>query len=198
MQLPYDFGSAHLTPELVILLSGHVSVGKTTLARELASGVAGDAEVFSSRAVLERRLRSEAPDRRSLQILGESLDRETEGRWLSDALWESAESGRTVIVDAVRIKDQVTAFERRPISLLHVHLRASALLRQERYAERQRRHPDTELLSYRDVLDDPTEAAVDDMATAAAIVLDTGRLSVPACQEIVLAAAIAMGALERG
>jgi adenylosuccinate synthase len=183
-----------LTPELVILLSGHVSAGKTTLARELATRV-GFAVVFSSRSVLEGRLVPEARDRRSLQLLGESLDRETGGRWLSDALAEDLNAADAVIVDAVRIREQVSAFERRFRSVIHVHLKAPRSVLEERYARRQASQPDTELSSYEDVLSDPTEAAVDDLAADAALVVDTNRLRVEVCALIVMTAVAATGAL---
>jgi adenylosuccinate synthase len=183
-----------LTPKLVILLSGHVSAGKTTLAHELATRV-GFAVVFSSRSVLEDRLAPEQRDRRSLQLLGESLDRDTGGRWLSDALAEDPNSADAVIVDAVRVKEQVSAFEGRFTSPLHVHLKAPRGVLEARYSRRQASQPDTELASYEDVLSDPTEAAVDDLAADAALVVDTYHLRVEACALIVMTAVAATGAL---
>jgi adenylosuccinate synthase len=183
-----------LNPKLVILLSGHVSAGKTTLARELATHLRSSV-VFSSRSVLEGKLASERRDRRSLQLLGESLDRETGGRWLSDALTAERNLADVAIVDAVRVRGQVSAFESRVPSLVHVHLKAPKFVLTQRYARRRASYPDAELSSYEDVLRDPTEAAVGDLAGDATLVLDTKELRADACTLIVIAALKAKGAL---
>lgn len=128
-------------------------------------------------------------------MLGERLDRETEGAWLSEAVAEQTSSA-LVVVDAVRIPAQVSAFADRFASLIHVHLKAPRAVLEARYAERQARQPDVELSSYEEVLSDSTEAAVGGLAENATLVVDTYRLSAAACAQIVLIAAASTDSIQ--
>ena len=114
----------------IVVLSGGVSSGKSTLAGLLESrfrfyiiktgnllrshlGVSEDAQL----------------GRRELQETGERLDRATNGRWVSTALAEhlrQLEPDAFVLIDAVRIASQLDALrEAFGSRVVHIHLRAS-------------------------------------------------------------------------
>jgi dephospho-CoA kinase len=126
--------------EWVVLLSGPVAVGKTTLRDALVVGH-GFSNVRSSE-YLRQRAASLAliDDRLSLQELGDKLDRDTDYRWLVDdvalPLFRAGQQQRW-LVDAVRKERQVQHFKAAiPGKVLHVHLTAPEHLIRSRFALR--------------------------------------------------------------
>lgn len=126
---------------MVLLLSGPVAVGKTSVATELVATF--NFERVRSGAFLQRRAveLQRTSDRAGLQALGDELDEATGYRWLVDevalpTLRERADQQRWLI-DAVRKQQQVEHF-RRAISgsVLHVHLDASECTLRARYESR--------------------------------------------------------------
>ena len=94
---------------LVVVLSGPIAAGKTTLAWQLRD--AYGAVVFGTRQLLLAHLGPGA-GRANLQRLGETLDRETSGMWVADALnVELVQRGDVpiIVVDACRVREQVDA-----------------------------------------------------------------------------------------
>ena len=67
----------------IVVLSGAVATGKTTLADELEQRF-GAQRIGSHELLLARLGQGERRDRSALQTLGERLDRESGGRWLAD------------------------------------------------------------------------------------------------------------------
>lgn len=173
---------------LIILLSGPVSAGKTTLARALAETLQ-TVRLISSRRILEGALDSEKPTRKALQMLGERLDRETGGRWLVDAVLEDAASEPVLVIDAVRTKEQIELLRTEAAPTLHVHVHAAAYVLAARYETRRAAQPELELPSYESVLLDRTEAHVPQLISDADLSLDTGFWSRPACARVVTEAA---------
>ena len=97
----------------IVLLSGPVSAGKTTLSGKLSSryGV----QVFKTRDVLKKHAEGIEQTREALQDFGEKLDQKTGGAWVRDGLiqWISTVPDNcVVIVDAVRIKGQIDAIRK--------------------------------------------------------------------------------------
>lgn len=155
----------------IIVLSGAVASGKTTLGDTLVSK-------YGFQRLKTRQLihaaKGGAVEREHLQQAGESLDRETGGKWVVDALRQSIQGTSMVLVDAVRIEPQIEAI--RDVygpCVVHVHLTAPLDVLAGRYNHR---HGDVqELKSYDDVRKSSTEADIEALASVADIVIDTNR-----------------------
>lgn len=161
----------------LLMLSGRVRSGKTTLGCLLHERF--QARVFSSRALLQRLAGPDADSRAALQHAGERLDRETGGSWLAEPFaHEVAQSplDAVIVLDAVRVQAQLDAV--RALlgpRVVHVHLHAPVEVLAKRYADDAGESGIAELGSYRQVAANATEAAVDELAEQADIVVDTER-----------------------
>jgi adenylosuccinate synthase len=158
----------------VILLSGPVASGKTTLAQRLVE--AYGYRLFKTRDLITGLTGAEIA-RGQLQQAGERLDHRTGGRWVATALEREVSNLKedaTVIVDAVRIKLQIeairNAFGRR---VIHVHLTAPISVLRDRYSSRS--GAVRELKTYTSVRRDPTEHQIERLNAAADVVVDTHR-----------------------
>lgn len=165
---------------VVVALSGPVASGKSTLARLLAER--WDAEIVSTREEIQQISRERGhslSDRRGLQEFGDSLDHETQGRWVAEAAERQSLVGRRLlIIDAVRIQDQVKALrESFGRALVHVHLETTdrAELARRYRVRREQGGPIAELDSYDDVTRNVTEARINELGDHADVVLDTVR-----------------------
>jgi adenylosuccinate synthase len=168
----------------IVLLSGRVASGKTTLWQQLINNFPAEhIHVLKTknliRELASKKLGRELPaERRTLQDFGDQLDRDTGGKWVLDALvtlvneHTSTEVSPIFVVDAVRILRQVKAIrEAYGYSVNHIHLKAPE---HELAARYKRRSSDMrELKSFKDVVKNPTEAAVDDLEKSADVVVDT-------------------------
>lgn len=162
----------------VVVLSGSVASGKSTLARGLRDRYG--ARHLRTQDLLRARGAAEGlgglTDRRALQHYGEELDERTGGRWVADDLGPivSALPDRSVVVvDAIRRGEQLDAlheaFGRR---VSHVHLTAGLSTLAERYADR-KDSGIVELGDYGLVRADPTESQVPALAAHADLKIDT-------------------------
>jgi adenylosuccinate synthase len=162
----------------IVLLSGPVGAGKTTLAEGLVAKL-GFKRVATRDAIL-RRLPDTARTRVALQAAGERLDRETLGRWVADELHAvdaANEALPGIVVDAVLIKAQVEAIRatiQRPV--IHVHLTATRLVLEMRYAKKQGAIEESE--TYSALLGSSTEANVDQLRELADLLFDTSNAEV--------------------
>ena len=154
----------------VVLLSGPIASGKTTLAQLLA-----DRFGFCVVSTHELLLTHVVEDRRSLQAAGASLDDSTGGSWVRDGLFrlqEKCAAEVSFVVDSMRTLDQIRwvrdAFGE---SVEHVHLTADVEVLSDRYGYR------SEGYQYHDVSDDPVEQGVNLLEASARLVLDTGCLT---------------------
>jgi len=166
----------------IVLLSGGVSAGKTTLSSELQAqfgfSVLKTKEVICQLAAKKLRREIE-PTRRALQQFGQKLDRETSGKWVRDALTKSLRRNdgprHRIVVDAVRILDQVRAIRQAyGFSVVHIHLSAPEEVLAERYNNRVTSGI-RELSSYQAVRRNKTEEKVSELEAAADVVIDTAR-----------------------
>lgn len=159
----------------IILLSGPVNAGKTTLAEEVVKRY-GFAQLKTSE-VIKAAYPSVSAERGAMQIAGERLDRATHGRWVGDAVARLAlelHEDSAILVDAVRIKPQIDgvreAFGDR---VVHIHLTAPEDELERRYKRRKSRIK--EFSTYAQVRKNPTEHAVEQLAPYADVVIDTGK-----------------------
>lgn len=180
---------------MIVLLSGSVASGKSTLA-SLLEAEYGFHVVKTWQLLIA--LRPEiAHDRESLQTFGEELDKKTGGEWVIEQLDKIARNmpEARIVVDAVRIQGQIDGvrrgFGRR---VKHIHLMAPTDTLVKRYKKR-RSKDIKELGSYEQVLKNATERAVTTLAKTADIVVDTTR-NLP--DDVVVRAACHLGLFGRG
>lgn len=161
--------------ERLILISGPVSSGKSTLSYDLADrfGFA----VYRTREWLGRRLREKSGDRTNLQQEGDKLDVQTRGRWVLEELTKEVppEIDQVVILDSVRTKEQIEAIRDAygPI-VTHIHVTAPPEVLRKRYDQRRKRER-RDLADYELVRQNQTEQHVDALRDVADVVVDTNR-----------------------
>ena len=161
----------------IILLSGPVASGKSTLCRSLERHF--DMKAVQTRELITRNLdRNRQAGREGLQWEGERLDRLTGGAWVSDELQRVLIQGgaeSALIVDAVRTLDQVRIIRNTLKSAVrHIHLTASERTLSERYVGRSPRRDQSQLPEYAYVRENETERLVDTLRDDADIVINTG------------------------
>ena len=156
-----------------IVLSGKVCAGKSTLAGNLEKRAG--ATLIKSKELIYELLPSTARSRQPAQRAGQRLDKETDGRWLAQALVQRAMNSPSVelfVVDAVRTPEQVKFLRQSGMSVIHVHLAASEPTLARRYAGRPK---SGELKTYADLDKNWTERHVSSLAGSADVVIDTDR-----------------------
>jgi adenylosuccinate synthase len=160
----------------IVVVSGRVASGKSSLAEDLCSHFKG--KRYSTHAMLVQRLGGGEPGRRSLQEEGERLDRRTKGSWVRDDLSRdiyALEGYKLAVVDSARILGQIDylreSFGRQ---VVHIHTTASEQTIRKRYDSR-RKSREGELPSYSEVMEDPTEAQVESLGQHADLLIDTDR-----------------------
>lgn len=156
--------------KLVIAVSGPVGVGKSLFIEKLVGRY--NAERMSTRELILL-LQTVPNERGALQLAGDKLDRETDGRWVADALALKATSldvNAVAIVDSVRIIKQVehlrNIFDDR---VWHVHLTASLAVLEQRFKIRKERGEAAvrEFINYSDTRGNATEAEIDKLGECA-------------------------------
>src|SRR4051812_8167924 len=180
----------------IVVVSGPVAGGKSHLARALADRF--DGIRFSTRELLLPGLApKEPPTRAALQRIGADLDASTSGRWvaarLSRRIYDAGQE--LVIIDAARIPEQVEGLRRAfGREVRHVHVGASRETCAARYESRREHAEVQESASYQDVIADPTEARIGEMAPMADIAIDTDRVGP---EDVVIRVASQLGLLDR-
>ena len=165
-------------PNRIIVLSGRVSSGKSTLATTLLAKF--NASVLETKNLIVDSARGKPiSGRAALQRYGDVLDRRTGGQWVASALTRHVETlppDAIVVVDSVRIIEQVHAIRRAYGSrVVHVHLEADILVLAERYKHKQRQAKSGEFPSYSDLSHNKTERRVKRLAHTADVVINTDR-----------------------
>lgn len=159
----------------IVVLSGRIAVGKSTLARGLTSRYGG--RVFRTNELIQQ-LTGSSDSRRDLQQLGKRLEIATGGRWVADALVREMSNvgiSDLVVVDAVRRRTQLEPIraEYGPI-VRHVHLTADNDILAARYVERRTLRPG-DADNYGQVFRDEIERQVDALASVADVVIDNSH-----------------------
>jgi adenylosuccinate synthase len=162
----------------IVILSGHVCAGKSTLAAKLS-------EKFGFKhvktwAFIKARGEHLKLERTALQNFGDFLDTKTGGAWVRDDLQKierKEPATALIVIDSIRHPGQIK-FLRKAYGrqIMHVHLTANLQELERRYIERRKQRTDiAELESYKDVLANKTEAAVEALADNADVVIGSDR-----------------------
>ena len=127
--------------KILILFSGPLAVGKSTVTRRLIEEH-GFSRVASSAYLKERASQQGlGVDRQTLQEIGDRLDADTDYRWLIDDVavptFEASPLHERWLVDSVRKRRQLDHFrDKFGRRVLHVHLTAPEKELRRRYKER--------------------------------------------------------------
>jgi len=189
----------------IVLLSGRVASGKSTLWQQLRTRFPREhIHVLKTKnLVRELALKSLGRDlpaeRRAMQDFGDKLDQDTNGQWVRDGLtslvnqYISTEPSSVFIVDAVRVRSQIKTIRKAyGFSVNHIHLKAPE---EELAARYKHRVSDMrELRYFKEVADNPTEAAVNELEKSADVVIDT-RACTP--EDVLVKAATYLGLFSR-
>lgn len=168
----------------ILLLSGPVAGGKSTVTRDLVN----DHRFIPIRsgAYLEAlaRQRGEDTSRRGLQILGDELDARTDFAWLIDdvavPLIQATPSHDRWLLDCARKPQQVEHFRKRFGSKVpHLHLVAPEKELRRRYDSRRESGGEYEGgTSYDEAISHPNERTSRALGNIADVTLDTTELGV--------------------
>lgn len=160
----------------IVVLSGAVASGKTSLAQALAESAGG--EILSTREVIGR-LTGKADSRGDLQAAGRHLDSSQGGDWVAEALGDflNNSSGHdVVIVDAVRTVQQIEALRRDyGRRVVHIHLEAEENDLRSRFEQRNSGLKES---TFEDARTHDTEYRVGELRDRADGVIDTSRSDV--------------------
>lgn len=161
----------------IILLSGPISSGKSTLAKGLAERYG--MTIFKTNEIIKKRVRKDlSQDRKVLQTEGARLDKKTRGRWVLEELIEWSnhlDPGSDAVIDSLRIKEQIQAIrEAYGAKVIHVHLTAPLDELEQRFNKRRQQGREKDF-QYSEVKADPTEKQVEDLADIADVVVNTKR-----------------------
>jgi len=148
----------------IVLISGGVGSGKSTLSEALQTQF--EFHVLKTKKRILDRYPEAQSERGELQRLGDALDRRTKGTWVRDDLIryidDQPEGPLSIVVDAVRIPEQVDAIRRAfGPRVFHVHLKGKESLLAARYLHRTKGGVDKEFRSYKAVRKNPTEHHID-------------------------------------
>ncbi|MBR8300435.1 AAA family ATPase [Burkholderia multivorans] len=179
-------------PRLLVLLSGPLAVGKTTL-RDYLVGTHAFDYVRSSAFLLNKARREGIPaDRRGLQELGDRLDAETDFRWIVDGValpsLSASPSKTRWLVDAVRKPKQVEHFKAlEDVNVVHVHLTAPEDILRKRYeATLAGSTVGLSAASYEAAISHPNEVAARSLIQIADIVVDVTDGDTPGHAQLIL------------
>ncbi|HEY3971580.1 MAG TPA: adenylosuccinate synthetase [Candidatus Sulfotelmatobacter sp.] len=189
-------------PKLIVLISGSVSAGKSTLSDNLRRQYT--ASRLKTKDVLQdlalSKLKKTLPaERTALQQFGTELDKETGGEWVLNALKRHIVDGKigqddVVVVDAVRILEQIKAIRKSyGFAVKHVHLEASPPALAKRYKARGNVSL-KELRTYSAVEKDPTESRVALLRNSADFVVNTERCT---AEDVLVRVATYLGLVTR-
>ncbi len=182
--------------KLIVLLSGSVASGKSTLASLLEQEFGF--QIIKTWQLLKSIRPDVSDDRQALQELGEKLDKKTNGGWVLEELDKKIRADNEdamYVIDAVRIQGQIDAIRRGFGRIVrHIHLNAPIEELTSRYKKRKSKTI-KEFVSYDKVLENQTEKDVPKLAESADIVVDTAR-----CldRDVLVRAACHLGLYGRG
>lgn len=165
-----------LLVEKIIVLSGPIASGKSTLGRLLVER--HNATLIKTHELIRTQKPNVGSAREEMQAAGEALDRGDKGLWVRDALVrrlsEMDADPDLIVIDAVRIPGQIEglrqAYSR---NVVHVHLTANTKELSRRYSSRDGQFE--ELPDYEDVKKSETEANIEQLAELSDVRILTDR-----------------------
>lgn len=110
---------------LIVVLSGPIAVGKSTLSAALVERFGF--YCVKTRSLLKQLANDRGSDqltRAELQHGGADLDKRTDGKWIADATAPLLKFDGPLVVDSVRTAEQVAHMRRLGVKTVHVHLDA--------------------------------------------------------------------------
>jgi adenylate kinase family enzyme len=166
-------------PTRIVVLSGPVGAGKSTLGKALAGNY--DAVYVRTQDLLRDHAEDHGIDlpaeRRALQDYGDQLDTDTNGAWVTQAVSATVARLETpaqlLIIDSVRRLNQIEALRDAFPRVDHIHVFASETVLDERYQKRGDSSGLAELGSYAEVAVNRTESEVSTLADDADAAINT-------------------------
>ena len=173
--------AAKRTPLRIVLLSGPICSGKSSLGLQLQER--HDAKIIKTKDLILKMSPRTRPERGKLQGAGQRLDKADGGAWVAKALQrtiDTATRGATpeglFVVDSVRIAGQIDAIRRAyGAEVHHIHLTATAEELRARYKNRTR-HEDEDV-DYETLKRNRTEKGIEELEPLADIVVHTDKCS---------------------
>lgn len=165
--------------EPIVILSGPIASGKSTLCTELVDHF--EFKLVKTNELL--RILGEGNiefERVALQKFGEEQDKTTNGDWVRQALSKMIEDGHIdidsrIVVDSARIEQQIEALRRAYGNrVVHIHLTAPDEVLEHRFNGRTKKRF-TEATTFQITQKDPTETGVRKLADIADVVINTDR-----------------------
>ena len=163
----------------IILLSGPICSGKTTLLAQLEKVF--ECYVFKTSKALKKRKKIPNATRSVLQKYGENLDQKYRCRWIIGYLEEfisdlPGDKDSIVVVDSVRAKGQIDLIRSAYGPLVfHFHLTAPRSILEKRYKNLIKKSPEYEFSSFEESQKNRTERNIDKLAQFADVYINTNR-----------------------
>ncbi|MCK9743910.1 ATP-binding protein [Pseudomonas syringae] len=172
-----DAQESSLNQHALILLSGPIAAGKSTISKMLISkfGFKGLSSGDYLRALLDSANLPKTRER--LQELGDRLDLETNYEWLAEKVTTEAvahESQKKWIIDSVRKPQQITSHRKLfGKAVIHVHIIASPNILKDRYLAR----TNSTEIEYLAAKMHPNEISSEELDKNANLTFDTSLMS---------------------
>lgn len=127
---------------IIVLLSGEIASGKSTV----CNGLVKDYEFLqtSTKEVLNtvalKKFKGKIPyERGFFQKFGRELDQKTKGRWVLDEVQHVIANNDRILIDSVRIQEQIDAFRSAyGQAVVHIHIESPRDWRKEHFIERKK------------------------------------------------------------
>lgn len=152
-------------PRKVVLVSGRICTWKTDLSLKLERRRGFQRLSTSAQLRHLAEERGVAKDRKNLQALGDTMDRETDFAWVYDFVQEALSGGETegpIVVDHLRHRQQVEHFRKQNMhNVVHVHLYADGDFLRSEFKKRKKQKPEPETETYAEA--DPLHGNDDDI-----------------------------------
>lgn len=125
----------------VLVITGHICTGKSALARNLKQGYGYEVLKTSQLLRNEAKDRGLPCDRATLQTLGDTLDAETDHRWVLEYTQKFCEDhSGPIVVDNVRTWKQLENFRsQRNLAVVHAHLWGPTETLRERFERKKKK-----------------------------------------------------------